>query len=400
MGVFARFTKNRKGIFLCILSLNILFVCVWIFVQGQTPRRRLFTYGQQINESFPNTSLFKPELDVTESNVRLWQGKFYSSLASAVKRHSKSLTTWKALALYAQSQSLLSDINQITLPGNEPRQTVKTTSQNRLLQFLETASCQTITPDVVLYNRVFKTGSETTGALFSFVASMMNYSYIRENTEDFYDRGQSRPFPMIIEHRVKQVKRPIFFNAHFYFRNNLKIQRTHTYINQIRHPVDRYISHYAYMRTTNRPRQRVKYMIDSGEFYETIEQCFEKQGQGCKYNVITRFFCGTESFCKSDAKKALERAKENILNHYATVGLLEHFHLSLKIIQRRLPYFLPVVPEEPLHMKLNEGKKKFNSSSVSKEMIEKIKRANWADMELYEFVTEMFWKQVKACGIS
>ena len=205
---------------------------------------------------------------------------------------------------------------------------------------------------------------------------------------------------MVIERRVTQVNRSIFFNAHFYFRNNLKIQRPHTYINQIRHPVDRYISHYAYMRTTNRPKKRVKQMIVSGEFNETIEQCFEKQGQGCKNNVITRFFCGPEAFCKSDAKKALERAKENILNHYATVGLLEHFHLTLKIIQRRLPYFLPVVPEEPLQMKLNEGKKKFNSSSVSKEMIEKIKRANWADMELYEFVTEIFWKQVKACGIS
>ena len=141
-------------------------------------------------------------------------------------------------------------------------------------------------------------------------------------------------------------------------------------------------------------------MIDSGEFYDTIEQCFEKQGQGCKHNVMTRFFCGTEDFCNSDAKKALERAKENILNHYVTVGLLEHFHLTLKIIQRRLPYFLPVVPEEPIRMKLNEGKNKFNSSSVSEEMIEKIKQANWSDMELYEFVTEIFWKQVKACGIS
>ena len=110
------------------------------------------------------------------------------------------------------------------------------------------------------------------------------------------------------------------------------------------------------MRTTNRPKKRVKQMIDSGEFYDTIEQCFEKQGQGCKYNVMTRFFCGTEAFCKSDARKALERAKENILNHYATVGLLEHFHLTLKITQRRLPYFLPVVPDET---KRKEEKIKF-----------------------------------------
>ena len=154
------------------------------------------------------------------------------------------------------------------------------------------------------------------------------------------------------------------------------------------------------MRTTNRPEKRVKQMIDSGEFYETIEQCFERQGQGCKHNVMTRFFCGTADFCKNDAKKALERAKENILKHYAAVGLLEHFHLSLKVVQRRLPFFLPVIPEEPAHMKLNEGKRKFNSSSVSEEMIKKIKQANWADMELYGFVTAIFWKQVKACGIS
>lgn len=205
---------------------------------------------------------------------------------------------------------------------------------------------------------------------------------------------------MIIEQKVKQADRPILFNAHFYFRNDLKIQRTHTYINQIRHPVNRYISHYAYMRTMNRPKKRVKKMIESGEFNETIEQCFEKQGQGCKHNVMTRFFCGTEVFCKNDTRKALDRAKGNILKHYATVGLLEYFHLTLKIIQRRLPFFLPVVPEEPTDMKLNEGSKKLNSSSVSEEMIEKIKRANWADMELYEFVKQIFWRQVQACGIS
>jgi len=50
-------------------------------------------------------------------------------------------------------------------------------------------------------------------------------------------------------------------------------------------------------------------------------------------------------------------------------------------------------------MKLNEGKRKFNSSSVSKEMMKKIKRANWADMELYDFATHIFLNQAKECGI-
>ena len=175
MAVFARFTRNRKTVFVCIAG--ALFFCVWLVVPKQTPRRRVVTYDQQINESFPNSALFKLK-EVTESDVGLWQGKFYSSLASAIKSQSKSLAEWKALTLYTlYNQSHLSHINQITLPGNEPKQTVKSTSQNHLLQFLETASCQPITPDVVIYNRIFKTGSETIGAFLHLAAAMMNYSY-------------------------------------------------------------------------------------------------------------------------------------------------------------------------------------------------------------------------------
>ena len=192
MGVFASFTKNRKTILVCILSLNALVFCVWIFVQDQTPRRKVVTYDQQTDELFPNSSLFKLK-KVTESDVRLWQGKFYSSLASAKKQPQSKLgsTKMKALTLYTYNQSHLRDINQFTLPDNEPRQSVKTTSQNGLLQFLEIASCKPLTPDVVLYNRVYKTGSETTGALFQFVAAMMNYLYTKRKygLRKFLGRG-------------------------------------------------------------------------------------------------------------------------------------------------------------------------------------------------------------------
>jgi len=177
MGGFAWFTKNPKATFACIFSYALLF-CVWIFVQEQTPKRRLVAFDQQIDELFPNSPLFKLK-EVTESDVRLWQRKFYSSLASATKPQSENAITWKALALYPYNQSHLRNINQITLPGNESRQAVQTISQNGLLQFLQKASCKPITPDVVLYNRIFKTGSETTGALFDFVAAMMDYIYTR-----------------------------------------------------------------------------------------------------------------------------------------------------------------------------------------------------------------------------
>ena len=157
MGVFARSTKSPKAVFLCIFG-YAMFLGACILVQEQTSRRRLVTYDQQIDEFtklFPTSPLFKLR-EITESDVRLWQGKFYSSLASVTRSQSENVTKWKALALYHYNKSHLSDINQITVPGNKPGQIVKTTIQNGLLQFLETASCQPITPDVVVYDRVFK----------------------------------------------------------------------------------------------------------------------------------------------------------------------------------------------------------------------------------------------------
>ena len=46
-------------------------------------------FDQQIDELFPNSPLFKLK-EVTESDVRLWQRKFYSSLASATKPQSEN----------------------------------------------------------------------------------------------------------------------------------------------------------------------------------------------------------------------------------------------------------------------------------------------------------------------
>ena len=219
-----------------------------------------------------------------------------------------------------------------------------------------------------------------------------------ETTEDFYDQGISEPYPEIIEHGASITRLQKVYNVHFYFRNDLKIQRTHTYINLVREPMARYLSHYAYMRDTQRrPTDRVNEMIKSGEINDTIEECFEKQGQGCKYNVMTRFFCGPEAFCKSDPRKALTRAKENIVKYYAVVGLLENFLLTLQIIRKRLPCFLPVIPLSSRY-RINVTKKQI-ASPLSEEIITKIKQANWADIKLYEFVKELFWRQVKSCRI-
>lgn len=386
-----------------LLFIVTLFLCTWVIIERlDKPAilRPLFYAPQKDNIYEINSTSWLEE--VTVYDIKHWQEKFYTSLAKIRKRPPKkwksSLTRIMAYNVY--NQGLLDNLTQIKLPRDELRRSVHLATNNGLLLFPETASCKPILPDVVLYNRIFKTGSETTGALLGFLGYVMDYFYTKQTTEDFYDQGISAPYPIIIERKVSGSNRLVLFNAHFFFRNNLDLKlRSHTYINQVREPVARFLSHYSYMRSTNRPKDRIQQMIDSGEWTETIEECFEKQSQGCKRNVMTRFFCGTDRFCKSDAPKALIKAKENILQHYAVVGLLEHYQITLKILQRRLPFFVPVVPRNPSELRVNEGVRGKNVS-ITDEMISKIKRANWADMELYDFIKERFWKQVRACGLS
>lgn len=214
MGILSSFVHYRKRIFVFIVGLNVLFCFLWIYVtiQKQTLIKTAVDYDQLIGELFvpPRPSRgsdvrhgqgkfykspagvkeqslgellatsrpFRLQLtEVNESDVRQWQDKFYKSLAKVKNRIAPSMK--HALELYEYNQSQLNDTNQFQLPRGEPRESINISSKNGLLQFLDTASCKPISPDVVLYNRVYKTGSESAGAIFRFVGSLMDYDYSR-----------------------------------------------------------------------------------------------------------------------------------------------------------------------------------------------------------------------------
>ena len=61
----------------------------------------------------------------------------------------------------------------------QPIQGVRLASYNGLMEFVEPASCTPIPTTLVLYNRIFKTGSETMGTQFQLVAGMMGYVYTK-----------------------------------------------------------------------------------------------------------------------------------------------------------------------------------------------------------------------------
>lgn len=137
-------------------------------------------------------------------------------------------------------------------------------------------------------------------------------------------------------------------------------------------------------------------MIAKGEYNETLRTCFEKQHRGCESNVMTHFLCGTEDFCRSGSEKAVQRAKFNMLHNYASIGLTEHLDLYLKILKKRLPKYFR------LSRQLNREKANQNGkllAMVDDGLKAEIKRANFADYQVYEYAKNLFKRQLKACKI-
>ena len=287
-----------------------------------------------------------------------------------------------------------------TLPSAKDLEATTVSQRNGLLYLRTPGGCEPLDPKVLLYNRIFKTGSTTMMHLIDLTGLKMNYRLYKATTEDWYDTGKPYPYPQIIvgnAHHLLTSRARAAFAAHFYFRDNLALRESHAYINQVREPVKRVISHYFYMHTFSmRPKDRVEDMIKSGEYNETLEECFERQRKGCQNNIMTRFLCGPEPFCKTGSGEALARAVENVSRRYAVVGLLEHYDVYLKILHKRLPKFFPRYEEQKYN--ITKVTPTYAMKNVSNKTIESIRKANWADIQLYKHIYNLFWKQAKACG--
>lgn len=196
--------------------------------------------------------------------------------------------------------------------------------------------------------------------------------------------------------RHKRRSKGLFVVAHFYFRRDLHVPMNYTYINLLREPIERYISHYYYARSPLRWLKKLKRLKKLGHFNETLEECLDKQHEGCEWNHMTRFFCGPELFCKNGSSKALKRAKYNMKHYYTSVGVLEHLTEFLEVLHKRLPGYVIV----------NSGllKKKFvttgvNKKPISPSVMKKVVEANKDDIELYKYAKILFKEQARECGI-
>lgn len=71
----------------------------------------------------------------------------------------------------------------------QPVQGFQLAPHNGLVEYLQPALCEVVPASLILYNRIFKTGSETLSFHFKLAAGMKNYRYIRRKSYAYKTKG-------------------------------------------------------------------------------------------------------------------------------------------------------------------------------------------------------------------
>lgn len=210
---------------------------------------------------------------------------------------------------------------------------------------LENSLCERRNPKVLVYNRVPKCGSSTMLRLLDLLSLRNNFTVVRLNsTSDYY--RQDVLSELIQEALVSESKSVIA--EHFYYpgvhADGLE------YINMVREPADRCISHYYYLRASKRASfvdlDSSIVMYGNYSFDECLDRternevdtstgtCIRRE---CLPSYEARHFC--EHGCQNCTEaEVLGTALLNLQQFY-TVGIAENMLQALEVFEFMYPSF-------------------------------------------------------------
>lgn len=183
------------------------------------------------------------------------------------------------------------------------------------------------------------------------------------------------------------------FGFHEHFKDS-----DYQYFTFLRDPVKRIISHYFYAKRT-----KGHYLYDiinndniSLEEYVSTDVCPEIENAQSKQIAglyINDNFGYADRVEKKDIpnEELLKKAINNIENHFAFVGIMEHFDKSVSHMQKQLN----LKPVNCFYIKRNVNTSK-PKLEISDNIIKTIKERNACDIELYNFYLKQLEKEAPA----
>lgn len=169
----------------------------------------------------------------------------------------------------------------------------------------------------------------------------------------------------------------IYGHTRFGIHEQLGMSSVPRYLCYMRHPVSRTISHYFHLRNVDRSQ-----VGDKIRKSEDINQFFAEMGHWEFNNFMARVISGNGRDGNLSNEDMLEKAKENLSQHFDFVGFQEFFSLSAVKLGEILGTSFVFEKD------VNVGR--YDLSEISRETIDTIVGNNQIDMQLYKFAIQRF----------
>ncbi|VDM51708.1 unnamed protein product [Angiostrongylus costaricensis] len=237
---------------------------------------------------------------------------------------------------------------------------------------------------IVIYNRIPKTGSTTvTNAVAYDLYKVNGFNVIHLNmTKNRQVMSLTDQSEFIANITSWSERKPAFYHGHVAFVDfgRFGIQNP-IYINIVREPLERLLSHYYFLRFGDNFRVGLKRSRAGNN--ETFDECVSRNGHDCDVKQIV-----------AGSKAALDQAKKNLIDKYLIVGISEQIRDFIALLDRLVPRFFKGalmhfdnLSESRAHLRNTKQKYPPNDHTLS--MIRRTE-VYQLEKEFYEFAKEEF----------
>ncbi|XP_078698067.1 uncharacterized protein LOC144925793 isoform X1 [Branchiostoma floridae x Branchiostoma belcheri] len=282
--------------------------------------------------------------------------------------------------------------------------------------------------DRLVYNRVGKCGSRSLITILSVLSNVNGFNFAKDNFVKHWQTRFPLPEQIALVQHVDQIQPPFFYNRHFHYIDFTRFgARQPVYINMIRDPFDRLVSSYYFKRYGDgRSDDRGGHLKEEDKL-RSFDACVLEEQVECTRGLhyIIPFFCGQRPGCRiahpeppggedrflytadtsrEPSRWALEKAKDNVLDKFLVVGILEEFNDTLRVFEHLLPNFFKgamSVWENPPQW----VRQLYNSSKTAKKptpsplIRDRFRRRMKLEYEFYYFVRDIFHNLKNKLGI-
>ncbi|XP_077971616.1 uronyl 2-sulfotransferase-like isoform X2 [Styela clava] len=170
----------------------------------------------------------------------------------------------------------------------------------------DTIATEAIWPGIVVYNRVPKCASSTLRQLITRLQRRNKFRYEIHNWPNVKQSLTSNEESELVG-QVTSLPQPLLFLRHLHFVDFEKYNVTKpAYINMIRHPINRFVSHYYFSRFgfVNWTEEKIRKWLwpMSKERREmSLDECVKNGAEKCvveNHENFMQFFCGQDVRCK------------------------------------------------------------------------------------------------------